>query len=189
MRCAGHLDRAPGARALGHDPVRTGRDVVVLRSEDEPTRNRPPQGAIAGRLEQAALGDGSLGGCHECGLLRGQIGGELVVEPVLRDVGVRASVAERHALERLGQRRSRRERGCVARALTRLEGEAGDVDERRQVAGVGIDVGHDRSAVGVPGEQDRSVDGADEVAQCGGIRRDAAQRVGPRDDAVPVGGQ
>ena len=75
------------------------------------------------------------------------------------------------------------------RGSRRLEGEAGDVDEPQDIAGVSIDIGDDRTTVGVPGEHHGPVDAADQVGERGGIGSDAAQRIRPGDDAVSFGYQ
>ena len=178
-------------RALGHDLVRPGRDVVVELTEDEPARHRPPQRAVAARLEQRRLGDGSLGDRHAARLSRGQIGGELVVVPVLRRCRCRC---RRRASGTRSSVSPSVDPGASADASPALspgsQGEPGDVDERRRCRRRpgSTSVMH-RAAVGVADQHDRAVDAPDEVAQRGGIGRDAAQRVGARDDAVPVGGQ
>ena len=47
-----------------------------------------------------------------------------------------------------------------------------------------VDVRDHHAAVGVADEHDRAVDGANQVADGGGVGGEAAQRVGGRDDAV-----
>ena len=88
----------------------------------------------------------------------------------LVDVEVGAA-RERHPFERVAEGRSGGERRRVAGALAGFEGEPGDVDQRDDVAGAGIDGGHDRAAVGVADEHDgpsrvrtRSVSGAASAA-------------------------
>jgi hypothetical protein len=68
--------------------------------------------------------------------------------------------------------------------LTGLRGEAVDVHEPHDLAGVGVDVGDHHAAVGVGGEHDRAVDRADQIAERRGVGGEAAKRVCRRDHRV-----
>lgn len=64
-------------------------------------------GLITRGLEQGAFGDRPLYDGHQRALSRGQVGGELLVEPRGSDVGVQASVSERDPFQGLGERGAR----------------------------------------------------------------------------------
>jgi len=63
-------------------------------------------------------------------------------------------------------------------ALAGVRCEGVHVHESDDLAGVSRDVRDHRSAVGVPDEHDRPVDGADEVADGGSVGGQATQRIG-----------
>lgn len=81
----------------------------------ERQRGWSPEGS-----KQRGLGDRALGDRPQRGLLRGQIGGELVVELIVGDVGVRCPVGERHALARLSERRPGSLREAASVAMLRM---------------------------------------------------------------------
>ena len=74
-------------------------------------------------------------------------------------------------------------------ALARLRRERGDEDERADLRIAERGVGDHRAAVGVPDEDDRPGDLVEDVADRGGIAREAAQRVVGHDDGIAVGAQ
>ena len=119
----------------------------------------------------------------------GQVGAELRVVLVLRDVEVDASAREGNGFERFAERSAGDQSGGGAGALAGVEGEGGDVDQADDLAGVGGHVRDDGAAVRVADEHDRPVDGADELGQAGGVAGDRAQRVGVGDDSMAVGDQ
>ena len=125
---------------------------------------------------------GALRCGHQCGLRRGHVLAEHVVEAVQSDVEVGRSVAPRHRPRRLLAEHAAREHARELEAvLTGLWGESIGVDEPDDLAGVGGDVGDHHAAVGVGGEHDGPVDRADDVRDGGGVRGEAAQRVGGGD--------
>jgi hypothetical protein len=86
----------------------------------------------------------------------------------------------------------------LAQGFAFVGGEGGDEDQADHIGGAGGGVGDDRAAIGVPGQQHRAVDLAEQAGGVGGIGGHAAQRVGrgddgvalllqPLDDAVPAG--
>ena len=74
-------------------------------------------------------------------------------------------------------------------ALARLRRERGDEDERADLRIAQRGVGDHRAAVGVSDEDDRPGDLVDDVADRGGIAREAAQRVVGHDDGIAAGAQ
>ena len=170
VRGAGDLDRAVRAGALGHVVLELGGDDAVLLADQEPRRHVLPQRVVAGRFGERLLGGGTLRRGHQCGLRRGDVLAEDVVEAVRSDVEVGRSVAPRHRPRGLLAEPAAREHARKLEAVfTGLRGEAVDVDEPDDFAGVGRDVGDHRAAVGVGGEHDGSVDRADHVGD--GLRR------------------
>ena len=154
-----------------------------------PIRNRDgtslPQRLLAGRFGERLLRRRALRDGHQCGLRRGDVLAEDVVEAVRSDVKVGRSVAPRHRPRRLLAEHAAREHARELEAvLTGLRGESVGVDEPDDFAGVGGDVGDHRAAVGVGGEHDGPVDCTDDVGDGRGVRGEAAQRVGGGDHRV-----
>jgi hypothetical protein len=186
----------------GHGPDEVGPRGLVAGGDDRPGRQLPP-GRRSGGIAERRGGDGALGRGHQRGGLRGQVGGEglpeqrrvdpeldrgLAVPPggiVVRDQG-----RVQDAVFGLGR--------DLAQAFAFIGGEGGDEDQADDVRGAGRGVADDRAAVGVPGQQHRAVDLAEQAGGVGRIGGHAAQRVGggddgvalplqPLDDAVPAG--
>jgi hypothetical protein len=112
------------------------------------------------------------------------VGAELVVEELARDVQVGRAVAPLHRPQRVAERAA----GVALReyvgAFAGVRSERGDVHERSDLAGVGVDVRDHGAAVGVADEHDRAVDAADQVGDRLGVGGEAAERVGGGDDVV-----
>ena len=160
--------------------------MLVLLADQEPRRQLLPQRALAGGLDERLLRRRPLCGRHPRGLLPpGRPGRRCSwkrsaamyrsVVPSLRGTG--RSVSSPSVLPG----NSAREREA---ALTGIGREAVDVDESDDLAGVRGDVRDHGAAVGVGDEHDRPVDGADEVADGGGVGGQTSQRVGGGDHRV-----
>src|SRR6185312_16868601 len=132
-----------------------------------------PPGWRPGYVAERCFGDGPLGRGQQRGLLLGQVGGEGLPQQcgVDRELGRGPAVRAGRVLVRdqgrvqdavLGGRRH------LAQALALIGGERRDEDQAGHVRGAGGGVGDDRTAVGVPGQEYRTVDLAE---QAGGVGR------------------
>jgi hypothetical protein len=103
------------------------------------------------------------------------------VEPALLDAEIRgpAPVRERdrHRVERLPERTARVLAGQGDRALAFVRQEGRDEDERLDVAESRRGVADDRAAVGVADQDDRTVDGRQELPDVFAVPGQPAQRV------------
>jgi hypothetical protein len=125
----------------------------------------------------------ALGGGHYRSLLRGQVGGNGVLE--FRGV--------HHELDRILVPDQGRAEDTDLRlphdlfhGFALIRGEGRHVDQADHVRGVGSGVGDDRAAVRVPGQQHRTVDLADHARGVGGIGGQASQQICWCDDGVPL---
>jgi hypothetical protein len=130
------------------------------------------------------LRDRSLRGGHPRRPGLRQIGGELRVEVLRRDVQVGRAIAERDRPQRVGERAARVQPRERDGALAGRRCEAGDVDKPGDRARAGVDVRDHGAAVGVPDEHHRAVDRAHQVADGGRVGGEPAQRVGGGDHRV-----
>jgi hypothetical protein len=175
VRCAG---------ALGHVVLEGGGDVAVVLADHEPGGHVAPEGPLAGRFGERLLRDRPLRGGHPRGLRGGHVGAELLVEALGGDVQVGGAVAARDGPECVAECAAREHARQREGALAGFGREAAGVDEPDDFAGVGRDARDHRAAVGVGGENDGPVDRTDDVGDGGGVRGEAAQRVGGGDHRV-----
>ena len=151
------------AHPLGHEHLGFGRDRVVLVRDEIPRWDGLPSGprshSRSGRPERA---DAAWPRITEA-------------EGVVSDVQIWAVgrsgrvVRRRHAVRR---EHRRRERSLHARtALTLVDPEAGEVDERAHVRQGRGRLGDDGATMGVPDEDDGTRDRCDDCMDCGGRRR------------------
>ena len=177
---------ACGRRAMNHWVAGgIAWSFVETRYHDE---GRLP-GRVAGGLGEGRNGERSLLGPHEGRRRERKVAGERVVESTVLDVEIRAfTTAGQWVLTRVERVGSDHGAGVLGdEALQRLAGvghERGDVDQRLDVGVAGRGVGDDRATVGVSDEDDRPADAVQDAGEVRGVRRQAAQRVGRRDDGV-----
>ena len=95
VRCAGDLDRAVGAGALGHVVLDRLGDVAVLLAEDEPRRQLLHSGRSPDGSTSASWVTGRCVGGHPRRLRRRDVRAELLVEALLDDRQVGRAVAAR----------------------------------------------------------------------------------------------
>jgi hypothetical protein len=74
----------------------------------------------------------------------------------------------------------------IAQVLAFIGGEGRYVDQADDVRGAGRGIGDDRAAVGVPAQQHRTADLAEQAGDVGGIGGHAAERIGRSDDGVTL---